>query len=1337
MKSYILLVLCFIYIQGKAQSISFLHLTTDDGMPNNSISSIYQDERGFMWFGTRNGIGLYNGRKIKVYQKEKGVSNTILYNDIYHITGDKNGHVYVMTNRGISVYDIEKDSFSIITRNNIRAQFYYKHLYAATSKQIFKYNGEKLESFYKLPNNKGYIKKLYVHSDSILIGSDQGLYILTPQRELSHPIPTGNISDIFRDSSGEYWVTESSGHGIYRIRGKKISNFRYKREDPTTISSSFTHRCCEDKEGNIWIGTFNGLNKYDKSTGKFSRYLKREQSKSLSHSSIWGLCCDEQGNIWIGTYSGGVNFFNPQKQIYREFLSSSKEEEGLSSPITGRMLEDKEGNLWICTERGGINKYNPVTQTYKRYISNSSANDLPHDNVRAIYYDSLQQVLWLGIHLKGLNRLDMNTGHFIQYKNEKEDKNSLPSNLVEDIIPYQKQLILATANGVTLFNPENGKSKALFQDKTALYNTRSTIGLTFDHEGTLWMVNNNNGVCSYHFGTHKFSVYKHKNANEHSLSSNSVNSIYEDSRKRLWFCTNENGIDLYRKETDDFINFDMRKNGIASNVVYNMCELSPDKLLVTTDKGFSILDYQQKKFKNYDELPLTCISENALYKSRKGEIFIGGTTGFISFYEKDLGETPRAYHIYPYRLIVNGKDVKVGDSSGILQKDITCTSKIVLKSTQNIFNIEYTSTDYIPFNKDKLIYRLEGFSNTWNILELNSITYTNLAPGKYTLVVKAEDVNEMLVPPSRMQIEILPPFYRTEWAYLLYIICVTIIAYYIIDTYRRRLKLQESLKYEKKHIEDIEKLNQIKLGFFTNISHEFRTPLTLIIGQMEMLLQIRSHAPNVYNKILGVYKSCLQLKELITELLDFRKQELGHMTIKVSKHNIVDFIYEHYLLFREYAVQRHISFNFEKSSDNISVWFDSRQMQKVMNNLVSNAFKYTKAGDSISISVRKRNQEVLVEVTDSGSGIAGKDIDKIFNRFYQADTYASYTGTGIGLALTKGIIELHHGSIDVSSELGEGTTFCIHLKTGKEHFAAEEVYTPANIFLSDDACQPNLISQEMLLQEQKNVSYENVLKGKKYKILIVEDNNSLREMLVSIFNTFYDVITASNGKEGLEKTCSEMPHIILSDIIMPEMSGTELCKAIKQNFDTCHIPVVLLTAKTAIEHKLEGLEMGADDYVTKPFNINILLSRCNNLINNRMVLQEKFSKQPQINTHILTTNILDKEFMDKAMEIIENEIDNGEFSVDRLVSQMGIARTKLFTKLKAITGQTPGEFIMTIRLKRAAYMLRSNPELNISEISDRVGFNTPKYFSKCFKGKFHTTPQAYRKDAPKFSKDFI
>ena len=323
---------------------------------------------------------------------------------------------------------------------------------------------------------------------------------------------------------------------------------------------------------------------------------------------------------------------------------------------------------------------------------------------------------------------------------------------------------------------------------------------------------------------------------------------------------------------------------------------------------------------------------------------------------------------------------------------------------------------------------------------------------------------------------------------------------------------------------------------------------------------------------------------------------------------------------------------------------------------------------------------------------------------------------------------MHHGSIDVSSELGEGTTFRIHLMTGKEHFTNDQICTNSNTSCSNEVTNLNLVYQQPLEQEKENIDNESILKEGKYKILIVEDNDSLREMLVNIFKSLYTVITAVNGKEGLEKTCSEMPHIVISDIIMPEMSGTELCLAIKQNFDTCHIPVVLLTAKTAIEHNLEGLKMGADDYITKPFNINILLSRCNNLVNNRIMLQEKFSKQPQINTLILTNNILDKKFMDKVTEIIENEIDNVNFSVDQLVAQMGIARTKLFTKLKAITGQTPSDLIMTIRLKRAAYLLKNNPELNISEISDRTGFNFPKYFSKCFKEKYHVTPQAYRKE---------
>lgn len=1330
MKSRISIICCFLclYIWGcRAQNISFHHLTTDNGLSHNSVISIYQDERGFMWFGTRNGVSLYNGKDFKIYQKEKNNPNSILYNDIYHITGDKKGHVYIMTNRGISAYDMEKGLFTPIIKKNIRAEFFSEHLYAATSSQIFRYDGEKFDLYHQLPHKGCSIQRLYVHNDSVLIGTSKGLYILSPQQELTHPIEEGSISDIIRDSYGCYWITTNSGHGVYCMQGERSTNFLCKTDDPSTISSNYTHRCCEDKQGNIWIGTFEGLNKYDRQTGKFTRYLKEENSRSLSNSSIWGLYCDLQGTVWVGTYSGGINYFNPQKQIYREYQASPKEKEGLSSPIVKRMTEDNEGNLWICTEKGGLNKYDPKTMTYQWFANKNMPDKLAKGNVRAIYYDSIQKVVWTGVHLEGLYKLDLKTGHSVNYKYEAGKKGAIPSNQIEDILPYQGRLILATDNGIGLFDPKTGTCESLFHDKDMSYNTSSTLGLTLDHSGVLWIVNNNKGACAYHLDTGKLSVYKNKSANKQSLSSNSINSIYEDSRNRLWFCTNENGLDLYRRETDDFENFDINRNGLASNIIYNICELSPDRLLVTTDKGFSILDLPQKRFTNYDKLPLSCINENALFKNSRGEIFIGGTTGIISFFEKDLEETPRSYRIYPFRLVVNGEEINVNGEDGILAKDITYTPPITLKANQNLFSIEYITTDYIPFNQDKIVYRLEGFSNTWNNLEQNVITYTNLNPGKYTLVVKAKDADERLVPPSRLQIEILPPFYRTVWAYLLYLTCIAGIAYYLVRTYYRRIQLQESLKYEQKHAEDIERLNQAKLRFFTNISHEFRTPLTLIIGQMEMLLQMRSFAPGIYNKILKAYKSSLQLRELITELLDFRKQEQGYMTIKVSEHNIVDFVYEHYLFFQEYAAQRCITFNFEKSSDYINVWYDARQMQKVINNLISNAFKHTKAGGTISISIRKRNHEVLIEVTDNGSGISAKDIDNIFTRFYQTEQQDTRLpiGTGIGLSLSKGIVELHHGSIEVASEPGEGATFCIRLQTGNEHFAPEQISETPETFSSDTSSSVRL--QPPLWPEREVAQNDVRLKEGKYKILIVEDNDALQEMLTQVFEEFYTVVTATNGKEGLEKVRTESPNIVLSDIIMPEMSGTELCQAIKTNFETCHIPVVLLTAKTTVEHNLEGLRLGADDYITKPFNINILLARCNNLVNNRIILQEKFSKLPQESAQMLTDNVMDKKFMDRVMEIIGKEMDNGEFNVDMLAVQMNISRTKLFSKLKAITGQTPADFIMTIRLKRAAFLLRNNMELNIAEISDMVGFNVPKYFSKCFKERYHVTPQTYRK----------
>lgn len=1290
--------------------------------------SIYQDKKGFIWMGTRNGVSLYNGKEFTVYKFHKNNLNSLIYNNISGITGDGEDEIYFMTSKGISALQVSKNKISTLIQGTIRSMFYHKKLYISSGENIYYYEGGKFKEYYKLKDTQ--ITSLYICDEYMLIGTDnQGLFRLYhSSHELSNYLPEAHVKDIFSDSSGKFWIGTIS-HGVYLMNGTKFTNFRHKEDDSTSISSDFVRSFCEDKQGTIWIGTFNGLNRYHASDQTFTVYQKHDKEKSLTHSSIWTLLCDRQGTIWVGTYFGGVNYFNPESQIYHHYQVSSQEGDGLSSPIVGCMTEDGRHNLWIATEGGGINRYNSKTGEFQWYRRAEHSNSISHNNVKAIYYDKNSETMWIGTHMGGLNKLDIRSGYFTYYPSKDNDMESHLLNTIRDIVPYQNKLILATHSGVGLFDPVNGQYKPLFRE--APHSIQYATSVCLDHHHALWFGGNGEGVYRYQFNTHQLQNYKHNHALKQSISSNSINRIYEDSQNRLWFCTNESGIDLYRYETDDFENFDELHHGLGSNYVYDVCELSSDRLLFTTDSGFSILDYPTRKFVNYSKengMPLSALNERSVYKATNGDIFIGGVDGMISFKESDITYTPQKYTIYPFHLFINGETIQVNGEDSILNKTLADTPAITLKADQSMFSIEYATTNYIPFNQDELEYCLKGFSHNWTTMRnLQAVTYTNLNPGKYTLIVRAR--NNSLVAESKLDIEILPPYYRTGWAYLIYALCIGCILYHFFRMYNNRIKLQESLKYEMKRTEDIEQLNQTKLRFFTNISHEFRTPLTLIIGQMEMLLQMRSFAPTVYNKILGIYKNSLQLRVLITELLDFRKQEQGYMTIKVNEYNLVDFVYENFLLFQEYAVQRQIVFHFHKTNDHLPIWYDPKQMQKVVNNLLSNAFKHTQKGGTISVSVRKGNREAVIEVTDNGAGIASKDINRIFNRFYQTEQMdsLSYTGTGIGLSLAKGIVDLHHGTIEVYSEPGEVTTFSVHLPDGNEHLEPEQIGESKNLdalALSEEQTTEFIqLEHELEILNTQSV----IEKNKEAKILIVEDNAPLREMLTNIFETFYCVITACNGKEGWEKAQSEHPNLVLSDVVMPEMTGTELCRLIKENIDTCHISVVLLTARTDVEHNLEGLRLGADDYITKPFNINILLSRCNNLVNSRIMLQEKFSKQPQATPHILATNPLDKELMDKAMSVLENHLDDVDFNVDIFAREMGIARTKLFNKLKDITGQTPYDFIITVRLKRATYMLKNNPEWNISEISDRLGFSSPRQFSKCFKEKYHLIPQAYRK----------
>lgn len=1329
------LLLCLFGMDGMAQPVLFSHLTTDHGLSQCSVNGLYIDEHGAVWIATREGLNRYNGNGIVTYRMEKGNPNSLFCNNVQRITGDGRGKIYLLTAEGIALYDLRLQTFSTLIRGSFHSIYYDEALFVGTHNAVLRYDSlsHRFQSYIRIKDCDTDIYSIHRQGNCMYVGTmGEGLFCFdTRDNTVTHPIPQGKISSIYCDSRNDLWLG-SWEDGLFRITPKgTIDNFRHDPDDECTISSNFVRACCEDNLGQLWIGTMDGLDCYHSQTGIF-RHSRTYQNRQdgLTHSSIWCIEKDAQGTMWLGTYFGGVNYFNPEYEIFTRYTFASQPQGGLSYPVVGRMVEDKKGNLWIATEGGGVNYLDRDTKQLRWYKADGGGSSLSHNNIKSLYYDAAQEVLWIGTHIGGLNRLHIRTGSVTTYRMKAGDPYSLPSDIIRDIIPYRAQLVIATQTGVCLFNPANGKCRTLPLATPEGRPLKTVSSIAIDREGVLWIAANGEGVFCYHFDTQQFTNYRHDPERPGSLSNNTVNNILCDSRGTLWFCTSGSGLDRYRPLTDDFENFDQRENGLLNDCVYRAEESTTgNKLLLITNGGFAIFDIGSCQFTNYSQrsgFPLSSINENALCVTRDGEVFLGSTQGMVAFYETQLDFSSKPYDIRPTRLIVNGNEIGVNDDSGILTQALEYTSSITLNADQSMFSIEFATSNYVVSNEDEILYKLEGFSPAWSsTLGSHTITYTNLNPGSYRLIIKPAHPNS-LCRPTTLLIRVLPPIYKTWWAMLIYVAVIGLLLWYFFRTYQARVKLRASLKYEQQHLNDIEQLNQSKLRFFTNISHEFRTPLTLIVSQVETLMQMQNYTPVLYNKLLSVYKNSLQLRELITELLDFRKQEQGHMKIKVEPHNLVEFLYENYLLFNAYAESKKIKFRFEKSCDELEVWYDQKQMQKVVNNLLSNAFKHSVADDSITLGLRVEGSLVRFWVEDTGCGIAAGEVEHIFERFYQVDNPGDAdgkSGTGIGLALTKGIVELHHGTIGVESRLNEGSRFWVTLPLGNAHFTPEQI-SHQEAPVCQPSPEPTALQLQLMEEMEENSPKKHI---PDVELLVVEDNDALREMLRETFSPYYHVVTACDGEQAWEKIQEHAPNIVVSDVVMPRLSGIALCRRIKSDHNTCHIPVVLLTARTNIEQNIEGLRMGADDYITKPFHTALLISRCNNLVNSRALMQEKFSQSPQVTPQMLATNQIDKELMDKAIRIIESHLDDSGFNVNLFAREIGIARTNLFAKIKAITGQTPNDFIQTIRLKKGALMLRQNPELNVTEISDKIGFSSSRYFAKCFKEVYHVNPLSYRK----------
>ncbi|MBD8387820.1 two-component regulator propeller domain-containing protein [Dysgonomonas sp. BGC7] len=1334
MKHFLVLffIITSVYASAYADNIYFNHLGNKDGLPQINVLSIYQDETGAMWFGTVEGICRYNGKDTESFtssSKDTGLTQNI----IYAICGDKKGNIYIKADYDLVKYNLSKQKFETIRQGNTRALFYKDNiLWYVTDSAIYQYINGEIREYCKLEKSTGRITYMYIDNDgAIWLGADSGITILYSNNYQNRRKVLDNtfVTTIYEDSKQNIWVgTANDGVFLLSKNAQQLAHYTHM-VGQQSLSNNQIRTIVEDRSGKMWIGTFFGLNRYDPVIQEWHAYIHVDNiPHSISHTSIFSLYEDTQGTMWAGTYFGGVNYFNTDMDKFRFYNANHSSQNHLSYPFIGKMAEDDAGNLWICTEGGGLNCLNLATRQFSHYMYDEyNYESTSKNNLKSIWYH--QNKLYIGLHNGGLVIFDTTTKKYRTLTSDKQNPYSLSSNSIRDMQYYKGDLYVLTSLNLMRMDIENEKFYSMSDDPTIKDIIKKDFIYAFyiDSKDRLW-ISLSNRLRYINLKTKKHEDYTYNKDNPNSIGKFRITSILETDKGDLYFGTTGSGLFKYRPETNDFETYTKDKKSLVSDFCYHIAETSAGNLIILSNSAITVLDPQGKGkiiFESSSNFPITGFFQgSSSFITKDHEIFIGGVNGLVSVFEPDLKNiTSSKYNLYFDKLFINNKLISPDDNSNILKETISSAPLIELKHNQNNIMLEFASSNYIYQTIQQYEYKLEGFDREWNLTTSNTLIYTNINPGKYKLLVReANKGNEGKM--CSLDINISPPIYASTLAFMLYCVLFILSMIAIVKFSIWRSRLNSALEMERREKEQIEKLNQAKLSFFTNISHELRTPLTLIIGQTEMALKEESLDTELHNKISKVYKNATHMRNLISELLDFRKQELGYIKLKATEVDLVEYIKEIYESFTEYAQQLNISYKFECEEKSIAVFIDPVQYHKAIYNLLSNAFKYTQAGGEVILRISLKDEYVSVQVEDNGIGISTEDLSKIFERFYQVEYRSSKfsLGTGIGLALTKQIVESHKGIINVTSASNKGSIFETQLLLGNKHFIEEELISNQDKYVLDDSPETQFADLDPKPVFSTNDD------PRKPSVLIVEDSNDVMELLVDAFSDKYCVYTASNGKIGFETALEIQPDLIVSDVMMPEMSGKEMCYKIKNNIHVSHIPVLLLTAQTSTNQTIEGYMYGADDYVTKPFNIEVLLSRCYSLIRNRKLFYQSVTKENRL---VVTPNILteyEQEFIDKATKIVKDNFDNPKFDMNTLAAELGLSRTKLYSQLKEISGMTPNEFTLNIKLKEACYLLENAPNMNISDIAYSLGFSTAKYFRKTFKTFYNVSPMQWKKN---------
>lgn len=1312
-----------------SQQILFRSYSVIDGLGSNTVWNITQDEKGYMWFGTKNGLNRFDGYSFKTYKANKGDKASLGNNFIHAICRYDSKTFWVGTEEGIYIFDLETERFSPLKGMETNGVFDILKdsrgiIWIATrSNGLYRYDPS-TKTYRQFRANAGnpntvsinLVRKLVEDSEgNIWIGSFGGIDVLDPEsgtfRHYKAGKEDGTLSSnqvltLYRDLEGNIWVGTLSG-GLNKWSRHTGRFTTYKVDGPGSINDNIVRVIYQPSPDKLYVGTEKGLNVFDIATQTFTAYTNKSNDPfSISDNAVYAIYPDKEGGIWVGTYFGGVNYF-PGKGSPFELYYATGDKNALSGNAVSCFLEDKPGYFWIGTENAGLNYFNAQTKTFQHYPFSGGQQKLSYHNIHSLFKDSKGNI-WIGTFTGGLNVYNPRTGSVKTYKHDPEDTTTLSNNSVYHIYEDRSGTIwVGTVRGLNKYDPQRDAFIRV-HDLGLIYNCIYRI--YEDEKRNIWVATYDNGFFGKDSRTNRWTRYP-ANGKPGAISSNKVISLLDDGKGNLWLGTDGGGLNSFNLETRKFTTYNEQKG--ISTVVYGILQDDQGELWLSTNEGlvrFSPKTEKSRLFTNWDNLQSKQFNYKAYLKASDGKFYFGGIHGFNAFFPENIQDSVHKSYIALTNFQLFNKDVVIDGENSPMSKLIGFQNSIQLSHDQDVLSFEYAALSYVAPEKIQYAYMMEGFDEGWNYVGTQrKATYTNLPPGTYVFKVKSTDNhgnwNERT---AEIKVVVKPPFYRSVLAYIVYLLLIAGGVWWFRRYSMERDRKKNQARLERETIQREKEFYNQKIEFFTTMAHEIRTPLSLIIAPLEKLLTAEKWKPEVKEQLQIMDQNSDRLLKLVNQLLDFRRIESDIYTIRTEELELISFIHSVYSRFSAISYQKGIRFSMVTNVNRLVVSADPEAMIKILNNLLINAFKF--ARNKVEIRVDEPftdgvgKQFFSISVVDDGIGIPANQLDNIFKAFYKVQSnkhqYNNVGGTGIGLALAKALAEKHDGKLLVESKEGEMTAFTLLIPYEVTEVAAAKA------------------------EEKEGAVTEGQVEDKPV-ILVVEDDQSLLEFISkSLKESGYNYLQATNGKEALGVLESNGVDLILSDVMMPEMDGIELCRQVKTNINYSHIPLILLTARDNSESEIAGIENGADAYITKPFKWKHLSVVVKNLLDSRVVLKSKFTQQPFADVNTLSTNTNDKKFVEKLITIIEERIMDPQLSVEELSKEMAMSRSSLHKKLKAMSGHVPNEFIRLIRLKNAAKLLLSG-EYNISEVGYMTGFNSPSYFSKCFMQQFNVTPSEF------------